>query len=313
MTGIFRDYIERDLERIPFLETHHRERQHDADCLISHVVVKNVFTDFDRQLSRLLGAVRGGGFPRFTVLVKRREAGAAWRNLEPLQQASVPHALRAIADRAISRGDGSGLVQRHAASGAGGDEGTPVPLGRREANALSDALTLCETIGEPEFLEISGDFEAVVCRSGPDQRPLTLNLRRGSVSIPNGRGEESGLSEFPIAGFRSVMVENARVQSYVASARHAVAAAKEAAVSEFRAAAEAQIIAFDRALSGRPLEGFLMESALSLVARLKAGLGDDLRGLSQHARITALKWSAAADSIGRSHAVSLAAAVGSTG
>ena len=301
VTTIFRDVIEPDLERVPVFETLHAERLNGSDCLVSQVVVKNIFTDFDRKLSRHLAVVRGQGFPRYSVFARFRERRAPgnWTGFGATQHASVPHALRAVVDRALGFGDGTGLRQRHAGPGVGEEDGTAVPLGRAHLNALTEALALCDAIGEVEFLEISGDFDVVVCRPPGDQRPVTIYLRRGSLSIPNGRAQDSGVSEHPLAGFRAALVTETRAQTYVATARHALAAAKEAAVSEFRAAAEAQIMAFDRALCGRPLDGFRMDSALCLIARLKAGLGDELRGLSEHARITALEWSAAARSAAR--------------
>ncbi len=79
----------------------------------------------------------------------------------------------------------------------------------------------------------------------------------------------------------------------MARARHALVASKEAAVLAFRAAAEDRILAFDRALAGRPLDGHRLEAAIALIERLKAGLGGSLSGLSEDAQITALDWSAA--------------------
>ena len=54
-----------------------------------------------------------------------------------------------------------------------------------------------------------------------------------------------------------------------------------------------RILAFDRALAGRPLDGHRLDAAVALVERLKAGLGGSLNGLSEDAQITALDWSAA--------------------
>jgi hypothetical protein len=79
----------------------------------------------------------------------------------------------------------------------------------------------------------------------------------------------------------------------MAQTRHAMVEIKEDAVMQFRAAAEMRILKFDQALAGRPLAGHLLDSAEALIARLKAGLGDSLTGLSEDAKITALDWSAA--------------------
>ena len=296
-SAVFRELVESHVERVPVLETLHVERLNGIDCLISQVVVKNIFTDFDRKLSRHLAVVRGEGFPRFAVIARFREKNAPgkWKNFGATQHPSVPHALRAVGERALSHGDGTGIRHRHVGPGAGDEEGTVIPLQRTRLNTLGEALRVCEALGESEFLDISGDFDVVLCRPPTDQRPVMIQVHRGSLSLPNGLAQDSGVSEHPIAGFVRAMAENPRAQAYIAAARHGLAAAKEAAVGEFRAAAEDQIMAFDRALRGRPLDGYLMDSALALVARLKAGLGDELRGLSEHARITALEWSAAAE------------------
>lgn len=308
-SNIFKDVIQADLARIPLFEAVHSERFNGSDYLISQVVVKNIFTDFDRLLSRHLAATRGGGFPHYTAFVRFREAGAAdkWKSFEPTHHASVPHALRHIADRAVSFGRDEGLMLRHAGrTGEGQDEGTEVPLEREDVNTLKDALEAFEILGEPEFMEISGDFDIVFCRPSPEQRPITMYLRKGSASVPSDRSATGTPFECPIAGFRRGIRDDMGAQGYVAAARHALSSAKEAAVSEFRNAAETQIMAFDRALHGRPLDGHRSDSALSLITRLKAGLGDELRGLGEAARITAMEWSLAVDSLGRNGSVHIA-------
>ena len=306
---VFTRVIQADLARIPLFEALHSERFNGSDYLISQVVVKNIFTDFDRLLSRHLAATRGEGFPHYTAFVRFREQGALgkWKSFEPTHHASVPHALRQIADRAVSFGRDEGLMLRHAGrNSANEDEGTEIPLEREDVNTLKDALEAFETIGEPEFMEISGDFDIVFCRPSPEQRPITMYLRKGSASVPSDRSATGTPFECPIAGFRRGIRDDMGAQGYVAAARHALSAAKEAAVSQFRAAAEDQIMAFDRALHGRPLDGHRSDSALSLIARLKAGLGDELRGLCEAARITAMEWQLAVDTLGAKAAVHIA-------
>jgi len=53
------------------------------------------------------------------------------------------------------------------------------------------------------------------------------------------------------------------------------------------------LVSFDRALAGRPLEGARQEIASGLIARLMAGMGSSLNGLSEDAQLAALDWSAA--------------------
>ena len=308
MNDIFADVVQSDIARIPLFEALHVERFNGADYLVSQVVVKNIFTDFDRLLSRHLAATRGEGFPHYTAFVRFRQEGTLdkWKSFEPSQHASVPHALRHVADRAVSFGCSGGLRMRQAVQGSSEDDGTDVPLEREDVEAMKDALDACAAFGEPEFLLISGDFDIVFCRPSPEQRPVTMYLRKGSVSVPSDRTETGTPFECPLASFRHGIGCDIDALGYVASARHAIAAAKEDAVSAFRAAAEAQIMAFDRALHGRPLDGHRSESAIALIARLKAGLGDELRGLGEAARVTAMDWSLAVDTVGRNSTVHLA-------
>jgi len=88
------------------------------------------------------------------------------------------------------------------------------------------------------------------------------------------------------------MMQSTEARTYLATLRHMLIAQKEQAVLDFRAAAEQRILQFDRALQGRPLDGFRMDAVVSLVSRLKAGLGTSLIGLSEDARITAFEWAA---------------------
>lgn len=296
-TGIFEAVISRDLERIPVLEALHVENFNGQNYLISQVIVKNILTDFDRQLSRHLAATRGEGFPRYTVIVRFRvdQDDTEWRNFDPTHHASVPHALRAIAERAVSFGKGDGIALRHAGRSSKNDEGRKVALDREDVESLGDALRVCETLGDPDFMEISGDFDVILAKPAGDLKPVTMYLRKGSVSMPSDRGLGGQPFECPIAGFARAAQEDLGAQAYLAVARHALSAIKEDAVSDFRAAAEGQIFQFDRALGSRSLEGHRFDAASSLIVRLKAGLGDDLRGLSEAARITALGWATAVE------------------
>ena len=96
--------------------------------------------------------------------------------------------------------------------------------------------------------------------------------------------------ECPIHGFAEHAASNMLAQGYLARARHALVAAKEAAVQDFRAAAETRILSFDKALGQRAMEGHRLDATVALVERLKSGLGSSLGGLSEDAQITALDW-----------------------
>lgn len=298
---VFKSFVEPSLERISVLEVSHAERQQGEDYLITHIIRRNVFTELDRKLSRHLAATRGMGFPAFTVDVRLSQNGADGEphSLTPVHYDSVPHALRGIAGRAFANSGKADLTVR-SNDPAQGDQGAGLRrnLSPDDFDALDAALQICGYLGEPEFVSISGDYDIVIAGPPGDQRPIIMYLKNGNVSVPCSNGTAITPFECPIHGFASHVAENVLPQSYVAQARHALIATKEAAVREFRAEAEARIVSFDRALAGRPMEGSRLEIASGLIARLIAGLGSSLHGLSEDAQLAALDWSEVIGSAG---------------
>jgi len=294
-SSVFKSIVEPSLERIPVLEALHIEGHHGREYVVNQTINRNVFTEFDRKLSRHLAATRGSGFPLFTVSVQVSERGgaAAPRQLAVAHYASVPHALKGIAERATAHCGRISLKIQHSAAGAG-DMAAHVTreVGPETVDAMAVALRVARHLGEAEFLDMSGDFDIVLAGPPGKLRPMVMHLANGSVSMPCQTGDTITPFECPIHGFAEHAGGNLHAQGYLASARHALVAVKEAAVTEFRAAAEARILDFDRALAGRPLDGHRLDAAVSLVERLKAGLGSTLAGLAEDAMITALDWSA---------------------
>jgi hypothetical protein len=296
INSVFQTLVEPSLERIPVLEVSHVERHQKREYIITQTIQRNVFTDFDRKLSRHLAATRGAGFPAFTVAVNvnERGSGAEPRPLSPAHQASVPHAMKGIADRAFAHCGRVDLTVHNSNPGAGDRvAGVRREVSTDDIETLDAALNICRHLGEAEFLEISGDFDIVIAGPPGELQPIIMHLQNGSISMPCTNGTAITPFECPIHGFAGHAAGNVLAQGYMARARHALVATKEAAVLEFRAAAEDRILAFDRALAGRPLDGHRLEATIALVERLKAGLGGSLNGLSEDAQITALDWSAA--------------------
>ncbi len=292
--AVFKKFIEPCLERIPVLEVSHRERHEGRVYIVTQTIQRNVFTEFDRRLCRHLAATRGVGFPAFSVSVEVAEAGgsSAPRPLAQAHYASVPHALKGIAERAFGRAERAELTMHHN-DAAAGDRGAGVSrvIGQDDIDTLDVALGITRFLGEPEFLTLSGDFDVVLAAPPGELRAMIMHIRNGSVSVPCPAGSSVTPFECPLHGFAGHVGENLLAQGYMAQARHALVAAKETAVTEFRDAAERQILNFDRALAGRPLDGHRLDSAVALVERLKLGLGSSLNGVSEDARITALDWS----------------------
>jgi hypothetical protein len=295
---VFKSFVEPGLERIPVLEVSHVERHQKREYIITQTIQRNVFTDFDRKLSRHLSATRGTGFPAFTVsvLVNERGSGAPARALAPAHHVSVPHALKGIAERAFAHAGRADLTVYHNDPTAGDREtGVPSSVSADDIEALNSALAICRYLGAAEFLDISGDFDIVIVGPPGDLGPIVMHLQNGSVSVPCTNGQTVTPFECPIHGFAGHVAGNVLAQGYLARARQALVAAKEAAVMEFRAAAESRILSYDKVLAnrtaGRLLDGYRLDATTSLVERLKAGLGSGLNGLSEDARITALDWS----------------------
>lgn len=292
--NVFEAVVEPSVERIPLVDIRCHDELDGRACEISHVIYRNVFTEFDQKLSRHLAAVTGTGFPAISATIRIRETkpGASWQAGKSLHFASVPHALRGISARSL-KNRATVEITIHAPETEmtiADNPGARQTLDKGDLSALSSALEFCALLGEVEFLEISGDYDLVMVQPlGSDLRPVTIDLYRGSLYV-HGAHSEKDVFEGPLFDYRKLALENAVIRGYLASARHALAATKEDAVMTFRAAAEARILSFDRALAGRSLEDYRLDAVISLVARLKAGLGDNLAGLSEDAQITALDW-----------------------
>lgn len=290
----FESIAEPSTERLRLFGVAHEAMAEGRDIVVSHLVSKNVFTSFDRRLSRYLAAVTGTGLPHATVETRVRD-GASGRTAAqgtPRHAASAPAALAIAARLALGS---EACVSTRLGNWNAGEDG----LGREQVitaymvDALEHALGICARIGAADFLEVSGDLERVLVRpAGTDLDVMVIDLQRGTVAVPVAPGEGGGTVQAPLFGFDESAQTMPSVGSYLGRARHAVAAAREAAIAEFREAAEERIIQFDVALSNRPLTGYRLEAATSLVARLQTVLGDSLVGLSEAARVTALDWAA---------------------
>jgi hypothetical protein len=297
ISEIFKTFIEPSLERIPVLEVSHVECHHKCEYVITQTIQRNVFTEFDRKLSRHLSATRGTGFPAFTVavVVSERGGGAPARALAPAHYVSVPHALKGIAERAFAHAGRADLTVHHNdPSASDRDAGVMRSVSSDDIEALNSALAVCRYLGAAEFLNISGDFDIVIVGPPGDLNPIVMHLRNGSISVPCTNGQSIIPFECPIHGFAGHVAGNVMAQGYLARARQVLVAAKEAAVMEFRAAAEDRILSYDRVLAkraaGRALDGYRLDATMALVERLKAGLGSNLSGLSEDAQVTALDW-----------------------
>lgn len=288
----FEAVIEPSVERLGLFGVTHDVMFDGRSFVVQHKVSRNVFTEFDAKLSRYLAAVRGQGLPNATVETTIRDVATkrSWAPYSPRHAPSVPHAL-AVAGR-LALGEES-VADLRVGAWMNDETGTEqsFSVSRESIEMLEKGLEVCGQIGTVEFLEISGDFEQVMARPyGSQMDMVMIDLGRGMISVPTlGEGNNS-VWQGPLYGFEKAVRQAPQVMGFLARARHAVALSKEEAIRGFREAAEARILDFNRALAGRPLVGYRLERASSLVSRLQAGLGDTLLGLSEAAQMTALDW-----------------------
>lgn len=293
--NVFSTVIGPSLERLPLLELSQMASLNGRSFVVRYTISKNVLTEFDRRLSEHLAAIRAGGFPGVTLEIDVTDLATqeSWRPSPDQYVKSVPHALKRVAEYAI--GERKRATLTLLPGGRGGEApvelaGQKIDVTPERIEALGKALDLCGTLGEFEFLQISADYDRITVQPcGTEMRPVTIDLDRGTVSVPAIDGQ-SGPFEGSLFSFTRELAGNRAASAYVARARHNLSIAKEDAISRFRSAAEERIMGFDRALAGRPLDSFRLEAAATLVSRLKAGLGDSLLGLSEEAQITALEW-----------------------
>ncbi|MEM8595604.1 MAG: hypothetical protein AAGF76_03960, partial [Pseudomonadota bacterium] len=211
----------------------------DHPCVVSHIVQRNVFTEFDRKLSRHLSAVRHGGFPGVTVTIRAREkkVGAVWTEGRDQHFLTVPHALRGIGKRALGEKEEASLAFASVESN-GVEAIEPDTPSRRidkdELAAFGQGLEFCRSLGAFEFLEVSGDFDLLTVRPAiAEMAVISIDLFRGAVTIPAVQGGGGGF-EGALYELQRTVEKNAAARAYFARARHEMTIAREEAVLALR-------------------------------------------------------------------------------
>ena len=288
----YESVVEPSTERLALFGIAHNISFDRRNFVVSHKVSKNVFTSFDSDLSRYLAAVRGDGLPHGTVETRIRDVatGRAWTPYPPRYAGSIPAALAIAVKLALGSSSQMNVRLGTWVAQDGGLDQERVITSDNVAS-LEQALDICARIGTPDFLEISGDLDRVMVRpAGSRLEMIVMDLQRGTVSVPGTTEGSATAYQGALFGFADAVRSVPAVGAYLARARHAVATAKEEAIHSFRGMAEERIMKFTEALANRPLTGYRLEAASSLVARLQAGLGMSLVGLNEAAQITALDW-----------------------
>lgn len=294
---LFKTYIEPSAEKIGLFGISWESNFNGRECVVTHKISRNVFTDFDGKLSRYLAAVSGIGLPTASIETRFRDSTSGEMR-EPYPARHIQSVTDALATAArIALGDAEKVRVRMGAwvnDTAG--PGREWEITKETIESLDQAMMVCRQIGSVEFLEISGSLERVLVRPrDSDLGMATINLRQGTIDIPEIGGAQGSTWTGPIFSFEKAAAQVPAVINYLGRAQHAVATAQVNAILTFREAAEQHIMNFNAALAGRPLADHRLERATSLIARLKAGLGGSLLGLSESAQMTALDWVAHLD------------------
>lgn len=291
-TDFFDSIIDPSTERLGLFGMAHDITFDGRNFVVLHKVSKNVLTQFDKRLSCYLSAVHGVGLPCAAVETRIRDVatGRSWSPYPIRHVSSVPEALVLAAQLALGP-----EPQMRVRMGAWMSEEAPLEQERLitvdTVAALEKAISVCQLLGTMDFLEVSGDYDRVLVRpEGSKLDVMVMDLARGTISVPTTSEMAGTAYQGPLFGFDTALRQNAAVANFLSKARHAVSRAKEEAILNFRDMAEERIHEFDAAIGGRPLVGHRMTGASTLIARLQAGLGNSLLGLSEAAQVTALDW-----------------------
>lgn len=288
----FDEIIDPSTERLGLFGIAHDITFDGRNFVVLHKVSKNVLTEFDRRLSCYLSAVHGVGLPGAAVETRIRDVttGRSWSPYPMRHIGSVPEALAMAAELALGPEE-----QLKVRMGGWTSEDATLEQERvistDTVSAQQKALENCRMLGSTDFLEISGDYDRLLVRPlGSKLDVMVMDLSRGTLAIPSTDEQAGNAYQGPLYGFEAALRENAAVINYVSKARHDIASAKEEAILSFRELAEERIHEFDAAIGGRPMVGYRVTGASTLIARLQAGLGSSLLGLSEAAQVTALDW-----------------------
>ncbi|MEM0922984.1 MAG: hypothetical protein AAGI13_08070 [Pseudomonadota bacterium] len=295
---LFATFVVPSLERVPVADLLIETGAPDATGRVVHRISQNIFTAFDACLSRHFVALSGNGLPGVTV--ETRAAAKAGETIMPGEAGAryfptLPDALVSLAAEGFDN-EADPTVRLLDPEG---EPATGRLIGAEDVHALCQAVALARQFGPVEFSELGGDFDMAVLSPPGASENISIDLLRGTVTLPavaeTASDEAPARVEAPLFSFAEFVQENTSMRVLMARLRQALMREKTRAVLEFRAMAEDRIRRFDQALDGQPLEYHRLDAAMSLIARLKAGLGDDLLGLSEDAQIIALDWSAAVD------------------
>lgn len=290
--------VSHDAVHVPLIEVGYEARGREAQTLCMATICKVIYSGFDKALSDYLHATQGRAFPRFVATVQEKVEGSEDAPSEVAERffSSIPEALAWIGERALGGGD-QATVTIHSDFKHDGDRtgARQKSITESDVYALKAAFKIVSELADPALVDITGDFDSLAVNPPVETRlrKIRVDFSNNIMSVP---AVDSALdaSQFSVYELSEKMQSDPIVRTYSRILSDLMVQGKQRAVEEFRFAAEEQILNFDNALGAQSLSGYRGEIAKDLIARLKVGLGDELRGISAHARAIAFDWADAA-------------------
>ncbi|MBY8974495.1 hypothetical protein KHP62_01665 [Rhodobacteraceae bacterium NNCM2] len=291
--SVFETVIEPSVERVPVLELAQAVEADGINLEAIYLLERTVLTAFDKKLSDHLAAVDGAGFPQISLRITIRDpkTDKVWTPVERRLFATIPHALHHAGTFALGDRESCNMTvfSRTRSAFVGKAVGITQEVSQTTLEALRATVEVCQLMGEFEYLHVTGNFNTIVIQTVDHSfEPVVIDLVRGTVTVPSTTGGTSFVG--PLYDPVRRISENRDAASYFTQVNHRLTVMKEKAIWEFRAAAEERIFGFDKALDGEALTGYRLTAAETLVQRVRAGMGENLLGLSEPAQITALGW-----------------------
>lgn len=257
--------------------------------LVTHEFAEIVHSGFSAALSRHLRAVGGEALPGVEAATRFEMDG---RDAAPLSSVSFApgplHALERIVATALDGGVTEVELRR-----PGGDAARVARLTPDLLHGLAAARRLADAVGDPAYCRTEADLDgAVIHMPGGETSMVEIDFGASTATFPACAPLAGEALRAPLLAAIGDAAEsgNPALAARLRRLREIQRRARADAVETFRATAEREIAAFADGLGGRVLDGHALEIARELSAALRAAFGDDLKGLSPHARLRAFDW-----------------------
>lgn len=275
----------------PVLTLSHDSNLPGWEGIVAHTVSEVIYSPFDRVFADYVYATTGQPMPRArveTVLldgrheILRRSVSGCPTVLDALIQIGTRAAGGEVRHFRMSPGD----LGRHL---RGLTDLDPRRLDAAHFETMAVGAALIDEIADSGHCRVTATLDGASVQ-GPGGAGILCEIDFGQalVTFPPREGGES--MKLPLLNFAASARERPALAARLRETQEAMGQARRAAVEAFGAACDAEVTRLGAALQGRRIEGRSAEVAGELVDRLIAAFGQDMRGLSPHARLVALDW-----------------------